>query len=29
LADLVASKVVALVERGAPCDFREIYQKSP
>jgi hypothetical protein len=25
LADLVASKVVALVERGAPRDFRDIY----
>ena len=25
LADLVASKMVALVERGAPRDFRDIY----
>ncbi len=26
LADLIASKMVALVERGAPRDFRDIYQ---
>ncbi len=26
LADIVASKMVALVERGAPRDFRDIYQ---
>ena len=25
LADLLASKMMALVERGAPCDFRDVY----